>query len=403
MYYNLLIILLLSLGFSSCQGADPGTHSDSEAAKAEMTVAPGAHDLPAYLPSLSGKRIGLVVNHTSTIGPVHLVDTLMRLGVEIDKIYAPEHGFRGHADAGAHIEDGVDPETGLMIVSLYGSKRAPSAEDLAQTDLVIFDIQDVGARFYTYISTLHYVMSACATEGVPVMVLDRPNPNGHYVDGPMREDSFRSFVGMHPVPVVYGMTIGEYAQMIQGEGWLEGGASCDLTVVPCQGYDHQTMYEPPIAPSPNLPNLRAILLYPSLCFFEGTPLSIGRGTNQQFQVIGHPDIPESTYSFTPTSTFGAANPKLKDQLSHGESLASLSPESIFAQGKLDLTYLTTYYDLFPDKSKFFNANGWVDKLAGTTSLRLAIQEGKSIEDIRESWVADLTAFRAIRAKYLLYD
>ena len=262
----------------------------------------GAERTAAYLPLIKDKKVGLVVNQTSTIGKVHLVDSLVRLGIDIQAVFAPEHGFRGEADAGAKITDGKDPKTGVSIISLYGKKRKPGAEDLKGLDWVIFDIQDVGARFYTYISTMHYVMEACAEHNVPFLVLDRPNPNGHYVDGPVRESEYQSFVGMHEIPVVHGMTVGEYAQMVNAEGWLTKGMQCKLKVVTCENYDHKTAYELPIKPSPNLPNIRSIYLYPSLCFFEGTVASVGRGTDTQFQVYGHPDYAQTApHVFMPVS------------------------------------------------------------------------------------------------------
>ena len=407
MYYNLLIIFIISLLPTACaekaeQGTDSQMTANMENVNLLEEIVPGAHQLDKYVPLLQGKRVSMVVNHTSLLGTAHLVDSLMTKDVEIINIFAPEHGFRGTADAGAHIDDEKDAKTGLPIISLYGKKRGPSAEDLATTDVVVFDIQDVGARFYTYISTLHYVMQACVEQDKPLIVLDRPNPNGHYVDGPMREAEYRSFVGMHPVPVVYGMTIGEYAQMINGEGWLETANLCQLTVIPIQGYSHQSRYTLPVAPSPNLPNARSILLYPSLCFFEGTPLSIGRGTSTQFQVIGHPLIPSTDFTFTPRSMFGAQNPKLRDEVCHGEDLQRLTPDSIFTENRLNLGYILKYYHLFPEKDKFFNANLWFDKLAGTAKLRNDIIAGKSEQEIRSAWEGDLKRFREIRAKYLIY-
>jgi uncharacterized protein YbbC (DUF1343 family) len=403
MYYTLLITFLIAIIQSACTPKSTSVQSsDSEVKMITKEVRPGAWHLPDYLADIEGKKVGLVVNHTSAIGNTHLVDTLLSLNMKITRIFSPEHGFRGTADAGTHIEDEKDPQTGIPIVSLYGSKQKPSEADLEAIDVMVFDIQDVGARFYTYISTLHYVMEACAEASKPLLVLDRPNPNGHYMDGPIREDSFKSFVGMHPVPVVYGMTIGEYAQMINGEGWLSEGVKCNLKIVKCSNYDHQTIYDPPLAPSPNLPNLRSILLYPSLCFFEGTPLSIGRGTTSQFQVIGHPDIKGSTFSFIPKPMFGAAKPKLENKICYGDDLTSLSTEFIHNQQEINLEYLISFYKRFPDKASFFNSNGWFDKLAGTTSLREQIIGGKSIEDIRASWQTGLVSFAEKRLKYLLY-
>ncbi len=399
------VFAFLFICFLSYNCQDEGTMESKEVVLESLApvVEVGACQFDAYLPLISNKRISMVVNQTSMISAVHLVDSLHQMGLDIVNIMSPEHGFRGNADAGAHIEDSKDPATGISIRSLYGTTRKPTQEMLEETDVVLFDIQDVGARFYTYISTLHYVMEACAEEEIPLIILDRPNPNGHYVDGPIRESAYKSFVGMHEIPVVHGMTIGEYGQMINGESWLSNGSKCDLTVISCKNYDHETFYELPVPPSPNLPNIRSILLYPSLCFFEGTPLSIGRGTTTQFQVIGHPDIKEYTYSFTPTSMFGAAHPVLEDQTCYGEDLTKLPAKDLFEQAALDLSYLLKYYALFPDKSQFFNENLWFDKLAGTAKLRQDIIDGKSEEEIRASWEPGLEKFRETRAKYLIYE
>jgi uncharacterized protein YbbC (DUF1343 family) len=402
MCFRLLIIIFAVLPQLFCQSTGQQSEATRDLEKnTGEAVLPGAYVMENYLSLLENKSIGLVVNHTSTVYDRHLLDTLIGSGIRVRRIFSPEHGFRGTADAGAHIKDQVDPTSGIPVISLYGEKRKPGREDLSGIDLIVFDIQDVGARFYTYISTMHHVMSACAEHNIPFMVLDRPNPNGHYVDGPIREKAFTSFVGMHAVPVVYGMTIGEYAQMINGEGWLENGAKCDLKIIPCQNYAHQTMYALPIPPSPNLPNLRSVLLYPSLCFFEGTPLSIGRGTNTQFQVIGHPDV-QGTDTFTPGPAYGAQNPKLNGLLCNGETFTSIPPEQIFQEARINLSHLIKYYRLFPDKEQFFNKNRWVDKLAGTTTLRQDIIGGKSEEEIRAGWQPGLEAFKKIREKYLLY-
>lgn len=363
----------------------------------------GAARLDAYLPLIQGKKVALVVNQTSTIGNTHLVDTLLSSGVVIEAVFSPEHGFRGKADAGEKITDGKDPQTGVSLVSLYGKKRKPGAEDLEGLDWIIFDIQDVGARFYTYISTMHYVMEACAEYNVPFMVLDRPNPNGHYVDGPILDPDYQSFVGMHPIPVVHGMTVGEYAQMINGEGWLPKGIKCQLKVVTCENYNHQTSYELPIKPSPNLPNIRSIYLYPSLCFFEGTVASVGRGTNTQFQVYGHPDYPQDApHIFMPVSMEGATNPKLKNQLCKGFDLTKRAPEEIWAEARINLSYLIDFYQNFPNKNEFFLENKWIDKLAGGSHLREQIIAGKTEAEIRTSWQPGLEAFKQVRTKYLLY-
>ncbi|MCB0567678.1 MAG: DUF1343 domain-containing protein [Phaeodactylibacter sp.] len=363
----------------------------------------GAARFGQYVPQLKESQgVALLVNQTSTVGATHLVDTLLSQGVKITKIFAPEHGFRGTADAGEKVRDGKDLQTGLPVTSLYGSRKKPSADDLKGIDWVVFDVQDVGARFYTYISSMHYVMEACAEQGVRFMVLDRPNPNGHFIDGPILRKEYQSFVGMHPVPVVHGMTVGEYAGMINGEGWLAGGAKCELTVVPCAGYTHDMPYELPVAPSPNLPNMRSIYLYPSLCFFEGTVASEGRGTSHQFQVYGHPDYPDGDYSFTPVSMPGAKYPKLEGQLCRGYSLVNRPPDSIRAEAQINLSYLIEFYKGFPDKAHFFLENLFFDKLAGGAQLRLQITGGKTEEEIRESWKEGLDTFREVRRKYLLY-
>ena len=369
----------------------------------EPPLQTGAERLEAYLPRLEGKKVALVVNHTSMVGPAHLVDTLLSLGIQAVKIFAPEHGFRGEADAGEQVKDEKDVRTGLPLVSLYGNKKKPSAQDLQGIDWLLFDIQDVGARFYTYISTLHYVMEASAEHGIPLLILDRPNPNGHYVDGPVLKPSHSSFVGMHPVPVVHGMTVGEYARMVNSEGWLTGGQACALTVIPCAGYTHHTPYELPVPPSPNLPNMRAIYLYPSTCFFEGTVASEGRGTTLQFQAYGHPDYPKGDFTFTPEPMPGARQPKLQGQLCRGYSLAGLAPDSIRAESSIQLGYLIRFYQGFPDQKSFFLKNLFFDKLAGGTQLREQIIAGKSEDEIRQSWQPGLATFKELRRKYLLYE
>ncbi|MBX2816004.1 MAG: DUF1343 domain-containing protein [Saprospiraceae bacterium] len=402
MHYILLITFfsfLLHVGCTEHIGAEEDTKTQVQV---EPPIQTGAAQLEQYLPLVDGKQIAMLVNHTSILGEEHLVDRLLKEGVDIKTIFAPEHGFRGTADAGAKILDGTDAQTGLPVVSLYGQKRKPSPKDLADIDLVLFDIQDVGARFYTYISSMTLMMEACAENDVPMIVLDRPNPNGHYVDGPVLEPEFKSFVGMHSVPVVYGMTIGEYAKMVNGEGWLANGVACDLTVIPCAHYRHDRMYELPEKPSPNLPNLRSVLLYPSLCFFEGTPFSIGRGTNKQFQVIGHPTLEDMPFSFTPSPHPGAMNPRLNGSECVGIDLTEVSPESLYEYRQLDLSYLFKFYAAFQDRDAFFNSNKWFDKLAGTTSFRTMMKEGKSEADIRASWEKDLSAFKDIRQKYLIY-
>lgn len=363
-------------------------------------VIPAAERLQLYVPDLKDKRVGLVINHTSMIGNTHLVDTLLGLDVTVAKIFAPEHGFKGEADAGEKVQD--NQYKGIEVISLYGKNRKPTESNMQGLDVILFDIQDVGVRFYTYISTMTYVMEAAAGSQVPMMVLDRPNPNGHYIDGPILQPELSSFIGMHQVPVVYGMTIGEYALMVNGEKWLDGGAEADLTVIPCHNYNHQTLYDLPVKPSPNLPNLRSILLYPSLCFFEGTQISIGRGTNQQFQLIGHPVI-TSDFSFTPRSGPGSKYPKHQDQTCYGEDLTHLDPVWIKTQNQLMLDWLVKYHKEVTDKGEaFFLDNNFFDKLAGTPMLKKQIEQGYSAQEIREGWQGELEVFNKLRKKYLLY-
>ena len=383
---------------------------------------PGADRLDLYLPVLKGRRVGIFANHTSRLSNgTHVVDTLRGLGIEIRAIFGPEHGFRGTADAGAKVGNYVDEQTGIPVISLYGSKRRPSAEDLKDIDVLIFDIQDVGTRFYTYISSLQEFMESAFIHGRPLLILDRPNPNGHYVDGPVLERAFASFIGMQPVPVVYGMTIGEYARMLVGEAWLSepamkslrersSGGSEPMKVIPCDRYTHKSVYKLPVAPSPNLPDMSSIYWYPSTCFFEGTVLSEGRGTKTPFQVFGHPSLPSNLYAFTPVAMPGAANPKLKDQLCYGWNLAD-APESIRKKvdGRLQLSYLFEAYRLFPEKEKFFilpksgdAKASFFNKLAGNETLMRQMQQGMSETEIRKSWEPGLMAFRAVRKKYLLY-
>ncbi|WP_143306995.1 exo-beta-N-acetylmuramidase NamZ family protein [Chitinophaga vietnamensis] len=363
-------------------------------------IVTGAARTEAYLPLLKNKRVALLVNQTATIGHTHLVDSLLKLHVRIQKIFSPEHGFRGNADAGETVANSTDEKTGLPIVSLYGAHRKATAADLQDVDIIIFDIQDVGARFFTYISSLQEIMESAAANNKPLLILDRPNPNGDYVDGPILDTAFRSFVGMQRVPVVHGMTVGEYAKMLNGEGWLSNKRTCQLTVITCKNYDHHTFYELPVKPSPNLPNMAAVLLYPSICFFEGTAISLGRGTDKPFQVYGSPELPKQGYTFTPRSVEGAKNPPLKDQQCYGEDL-SHSPEA--APGKhrqLQLKWLISAYQAFPQKDKFFIP--FFNKLAGNSQLMQQIKNGASEADIRKSWEPGLSRFKAVRKKYLLY-
>jgi uncharacterized protein YbbC (DUF1343 family) len=356
----------------------------------EETLIIGAERYDAYLPLLKDKKVIIVANQTSA----KTVDELFSEKVDIAFVYAPEHGFRGKADAGEKVNNEIDKKTGLPIKSLYGKNKKPKSEDLKGIDYIIFDIQDVGARFYTYISTLHYVMEAAAEASIPVLVLDRPNPNAHIVDGPVLEKEYKSFVGMHPIPVVHGMTIGEYAKMINGEKWLKNGLQCDLKVIKNEHYTHQTAYSLPIKPSPNLPNDQSINLYPSLCFFEGTDISIGRGTGFPFQVVGHPDW-KSEFSFRPKSMEGAKYPKHQNKTCFGVDIRKASKVN-----QLELKWLIEAYRKNPTGEKFFKP--FFHKLAGTKKLSKQIIEGKSEKEIRDSWNPELNKFKTIRKKYLLY-
>lgn len=361
---------------------------------AQPSLQTGAQQTERYIPLLQGKNIGLVGNQSSLLGSTHLVDSLLGLQLPLVKVFSPEHGFRGTADAGAKVENSHDELTGLPIISLYGSNKKPTAQQLAGLDILLFDIQDVGARFYTYISTLHYVMEAAAEQGIPVVVLDRPNPNGHYVDGPVLDTAYSSFVGMHPVPLVHGMTIGEYAQMINGQRWLKGGITCHLTVISMLNYNRQIPYDLVVKPSPNLPNAQAVNLYPSLCLFEGTSVSVGRGTSLPFQHYGAPYL-KSQYFFLPQSGPGAKYPKHQGQRCYGKNLTDHPPLQ-----QLELSFLIEAYQQCPQKDDFFNS--FFDKLAGNSTLRQHIQEGKTAQDIRQSWAKDLNQFKQMRKRYLLY-
>ena len=367
---------------------------------AERHPLPGASRIDVYRPLLEGKRVAVVANQTSMTGQTHLVDNLLAIGIDVRAIFAPEHGFRDLADAGESIADGRDPLTGVRLISLYGSHFKPGKDDLKDIDLVIFDIQDVGVRFYTYISTLHYVMEACAENGVGLIVLDRPNPNGHYVDGNIADTAYRSFVAMHPVPVVHGMTTGEYAMMINGEGWLNKGVKCDLVVVKCLNYTHKSEYILPVRPSPNLPNQNSVYLYPSICFFEGTNISLGRGTDWPFQVFGSPFLPDRGFSFTPQSRAGAKNPPLMGKLCYGTDLRSAYNDGKMPAAHLMLEWLIEAYRDYPDKKSFFIP--YFDKLAAGPVLRGQIEKGMSAKEIRASWREGLAKFSEVRKKYLLY-
>ncbi len=364
----------------------------------------GANRTSEYLPLLNGKRVGIVANQTSVIfkndkSYTHLVDSLLALNIDVKKVFSPEHGFRGNVDAGEHVEDGIDKKTGLPLVSLYGNSKKTGPKDLANIDILIFDIQDVGVRFYTYISTLHYIMEACAENNIPLIVLDRPNPNGNYVDGPTLEKEHQSFLGMHTIPLVHGMTIGEYAKMINGEKWLANGIQCNLKVIEMTDYWHSRNYSLPIRPSPNLPNDQSIKLYPSLGLFEGTNVNAGRGTEFQFQRYGAPFLnPETmTFTYTPQSNFGAKYPKHKDKLCYGEDLSNAE-----VNDEMTLKWIIKAYENSTDKSKFFLTDGFT-KHAGTTALQKQIEAGMSEVDIKATWQKDLENFKKTRVKYLIYN
>ena len=374
---------------------------------AQNAVAPpkisvGAEQTAEYFPLLQGRKVGLVGNQSSLVDGTHLLDTLIKCDISVAAIFCPEHGFRGQAEAGARVNDGTDPQTGIPIISLFGANKKPRPEQLKGIDIMVFDIQDVGARFYTYISTLHYVMEACAENGVPLLVLDRPNPNGFYVDGPVLDTHYRSFVGMHPVPIVHGMTIGEYALMINGEKWLKNGAQCELSVIKVKNYTHDSLYHLPIAPSPNLQTDNAILLYPSLCCFEGTTVSVGRGTATPFEVIGSPSYSDKSFSFVPQPIKGvSANPPHKGRTCYGMDLQEAGAE-IVKNKQLNLGYLITMYRK-SDKNTFFLKNNFFEKLMGTSELRKQIQKGLDEKEIRASWEPALSEYKTMRKKYLLYE
>lgn len=360
----------------------------------------GAERTDKYFPLIREKKIAVVANHTSTLGETHLVDSLVSAGFAVESVFSPEHGFRGSAAAGEHVKDGIDTKTGVKLVSLYGKKRKPAPQDLQDIDIVLFDMQDVGIRFYTYVSTMTYVMEACAEQRIPFLLLDRPNPNGHYVDGPVLESKFSSFVGLHPVPVVHGMTLGEYAQMVNEEGWLEGGIKCELRIIPVSGYTHTSLYQLPEKPSPNLPNMSAVYLYPSLAFFEGTIMSVGRGTDHPFQVFGHPDLKPAPFSFTPEPRPEAPNPRLDGELCHGYDLREFGSRFIRNYRQIYLFWLIESYRDLGGDPEFFTP--YFDKLAGTDLLRKQIISGLDEARIRETWQESLDEFMKVRKKYLIY-
>ncbi|UAY52442.1 DUF1343 domain-containing protein [Ferruginibacter albus] len=387
--------------------------------KAQPAIIPGAERTDMYFHLLKGKRVGVFANQTSMVKQTNLVDTLLKSGITVVKIFSPEHGFRGTADAGEELSNSTDTKTGLTIVSLYGNHTKPTAGDLNDVDVLVFDIQDVGVRFYTYISSLQYLLEAALENHKPLLILDRPNPNGFYVDGPVLNMKFKSFIGMQPVPIVYGMTIGEYAMMLAGEKWLTPEANkinsyniaakptidtpFHVLVIKCKNYDHNSKYNLPVNPSPNLKEMQSIYWYPSTCFFEGTVLSEGRGTDKPFQLFGHPSLPKYLYSFTPKPNAGAKSSKCFYQTCYGWNLSGTKEDVLKkVNGKIQLQYLLTAYKLFPGKDSFFLKNDFINKLAGSDLLAKQVKQGKTEAEIRKSWDADLKKFKTIRKKYLLY-
>ncbi len=418
---SLISIILVTILYS-CSNAQPAPKQLQN-----NTVIVGAERMELYLISLKGKSVAVFANQTSMVGNTHLVDTLAKLGIKLVKIFGPEHGFRGVADAGEHVKDGIDTKSGLPVISLYGNHKKPTKEDLKDVDIVVFDIQDVGVRFYTFISSLEYVMEACLENNKPLILLDRPNPNGFFVDGPVLDKKFKSFIGMQPIPIVYGMTMGEYAQMLLNEQWLSTNTnypivnidlSIDkrqalysqiplpkfhLNIIKCKNYDHKTKYILPINPSPNLREMQSIYLYPSTCFFEGTVLSEGRGTDKPFQIFGHPSYDKQFYAFTPKPNEGAKNSKCFNQQCYGWNLSGTKEDVLKKlDNKIQLKYLLDAFTLFPGKDSFFLANNFFHKLAGNDVLMKQVKAGKTEKEIRKSWEKDLIKFKIRRKKYLLY-
>lgn len=399
LYKSIILALLVTINVSAACTSGPKINLPAIRTEvSDMPILPGADQPEEYLPLLKGKKIGLVVNHTARVGETLLPDFLLQQGMEVDRIFAPEHGFRGEASAGEKISDGKDPQTGVRIISLYGNVHKPSAEHLHGLDILVFDIQDVGCRFYTYLSTLFLCIEACAENDLPIIVLDRPNPNGDYVAGPVLKPAFASFVGMIPVPVVHGCTLGELAGMINGEKWHKGNKSADITVVKVKNYSHSDLYELPVRPSPNLPNHQSVRLYPSLCFFEATSVSIGRGTEFPFQVIGGLLPALGTFRFIPRNLPGVAvNPVNMDKECFGMDLRDVDPVPPFT-----LRYFLDFYEKYPDKKSFLTNERWLNLLAGTDTLLKDIRAGKSESEITASWQNDIQSYMAIRSKYLLY-
>jgi uncharacterized protein YbbC (DUF1343 family) len=393
-------ILLLFLCIAICKLNAQGVISIDNPTKTTIEIKPGAYQIAEYLPLLENKRIALVANQASIINQTHLLDTLLSKKINVKKIFCPEHGFRGQIDAGKNVDNEKDSKTGIALITLYGKNKKPQIADLKDIDIILFDLQDVGVRFYTYLSTLHFVMEACAENKIPLIVLDRPNPNGHFVDGPVLEMNYKSFLGMHPVPLVYGLSIGEYATMINGENWLVNHLNCDLTIIKIKGYSHNDLYQLPIKPSPNLPNMSSVYLYPSLGLFEGTVISVGRGTELPFQCLGNPKLKMAPYKFVPQAKPGAMEPKYKGETCFGYNLQEFGTEYMKSYRKIYLYWLINTYKNYPDKEAFFDDN--FNYHAGNGNLKKQIQDGKSEDEIRKGWEEGLQKFKLTRKKYLLY-
>jgi uncharacterized protein YbbC (DUF1343 family) len=401
------LLMLMITGWGKIQHQPQ--HAPDLSPTPKKTLITGADQTDKYLPYLNGKKIGMVVNPSSQIGDKPSVDSLKSLGVNIVKIFGPEHGFRGDASNGAHVDDSVDPKTGIQVVSLYGKTGKPSAKDLSEVDLMVYDLQDVGARYYTYLATLHRVMEACAENDKELLILDRPNPNGYMVDGPVLDMKLKSGIGFHPVPIAHGMTVGEYAQMINGEGWLAGGVKCRLKIITIANYKHSMPYTLPVHPSPNLNTQQSILLYPSLCLFEGTIISQGRGTYFPFTVLGNPDLKgKYEFSFTPIGIQGMSEtPLFQNRACYGLDLRNYDIKKLVKSKRINLSWLIEMYKAYPYKERFFDFKqskqiGNFDKLAGTTELKEQIIAGKTEKEIRASWEPKLTQFKKMRQQYLLY-
>lgn len=391
--FFLFLFFTISIFFSCCD-----TYAQRKILNDQDAIV-GASRLELYLPEIKDKNVGIVANQTSVFNGTHLIDTLLTYNIDIRKIFTPEHGFRGKADEGASVGNSIDEKTNIPIISLYGNNKKPTSSQLEDIDVLLFDLQDVGTRFYTYISTMTYVMEAAAENDISVIILDRPNPNGFYIDGPVLEDENSSFVGLHQVPVVYGLTIGEYALMVNGEHWLKDSLQCNLQVIPLGDYDRDCIYRLSVKPSPNLPNWESVYLYPSLCFFEGTVVSVGRGTQFPFQVYGHPSI-QADFTFTPRQAEGRNKPLLCDKQCFGKNLTDYAHNFKKEKAKINLSWLIEAYNQLKDKEKFFN--NFFLKLSGTKELQQQIEDGLSEKEIRDSWKEELDKYKEIRKKYLLY-